>query len=71
MFELALLEINSDTPQIQHCCPNSITSMESKEICLTERNGQANEKFTFINAIATSLFLLHLSFACNPTFHWK
>ena len=42
MFELALLEINSDTAQIQHCCPNSITSMESKEICLTERNGQAN-----------------------------
>ena len=30
MFELALLEIHSDTVQIQHCCPNSITSMESK-----------------------------------------
>ena len=44
----------------------------SKEICLSARNGQTNQKFTFnLNAIAVSLFLLRLSFANNPTFRFN
>ena len=32
---------------------------------------QANLKFTFINAIVVSLFLLQLSFTCNPAFFFQ
>ena len=40
-------------------------------VILTERNGQANWKFDFINTIAVILFLLQLSFACNPAFYFN
>ena len=44
--------------------------MRLKRNCLSAWNGQANQKFTFINAITVSLFLLQLSFTCNSAFHF-
>ena len=46
----------------------AIRQHNSKTICLAARNGQANQKSVFINAIAESLFLLLLSFSCNLAF---
>ena len=57
---------------------NSVRSLQhwyskcnSKGICLAAQNGRPNWKFAFINAIAVSLLLLHLSFACNPTSYFN
>ena len=48
-------------------------AIQKKLVCtsLAAQIGQANGKFTFINAIAVSLLLIHLSFACNPAFYFN
>ena len=52
---------------LQHC----YSKRNSKGICLAARNGRLNWNFTFINAIAVSLFLLQLSFTCNRAFYFS
>ena len=48
-----------------------LLQFNSKKICQAALNGQANSKLGFINAITLSLFLLQLSFACNPALYLK